>query len=718
MKAFALGLWLCVFATPLLAEMRAILVGVSDYDDSIGLADLKGPANDVRLLADVLNQRGVQDLVLLADGVDGGIRPTRTAILGALEAMTLRAGEGDLIYIHMSGHGTRQTDLGGDETDGLDEVFLPADTARAEPGAGVIPNAIVDDEIGAAVRALRNTGADVWLVLDSCHSGSGLRAGSPGTATRYVDPSVLGLTLPDSQQTEVQLIETPDETEPPGGFLAFYSARSNELAREVSFPSEDGGAIWYGLFTSKLAARLQSGEGLSYRQLFQAVLSDMNDSSVPGGARLQTPLWEGSLIDAAVFGGQATSGVRRFAILKRKVQAGKLHGLSDGTVLGLVADPADPPEAIIGYAQMRRTKATQASLRAVSPDCVPNSQTPCDQAGALPPEARYAQVMARPVDLVIRIAPPRDIATDLTLGDNHPASVALMQALTELGAAGPNIVLDASDYDVESYLAQGQLWFGARARQGNDPLGLAVEIDPDELIDALLRMARAEELARLLGSVAKKPSGLSPNPLTLDIKLNQVDVGDLQINADDLDPYEECEIAHDEDDTPELELPASATLKQCDQLAVRAQGKVAGTRDVNRIHIDARFCVHASYERIEDTAQMRQIGHGMVACSDCPDGYSAGHERMFIVVTEAETNREALNLEGLVETCAATAGATRGAAQTNVISFLTGLAQGPNTRGSFGSAGASDVWVTRYDWSVMPRAQAFLRAGRDPETGQ
>lgn len=227
-------LFLCALPFGAQAEIRALLVGVSDYDDSVGLADLKGPANDVALLTRVLTDRGVSEITTLTNDTEDGIAPTRAAILAGLANLAAVSEAGDFVYIHLSGHGTRQTDLNGDETDGLDEVFLPSDTARAEPGSGTIPNALVDDEIGQAIDAIRATGADVWLVMDSCHSGSGLRAAAPGVASRFVDPAVLGVQIKILAQTEQQVTEAP-EPDLPGGFLAFYSARSTEVAREVNF---------------------------------------------------------------------------------------------------------------------------------------------------------------------------------------------------------------------------------------------------------------------------------------------------------------------------------------------------------------------------------------------------------------------------------------------------------------------------------------------------
>ena len=306
------------------AASYALLVGVSDYEDGSGASDLRGPANDVRLLRDVLDARGDFEITILADGVTGAARPTRAAILSALDDLAETAASGDLIYLHFSGHGTQQADQNGDESDGLDEVFLPADTARAEAGSQTIPNAIVDEEFGARIAAMRAKGADVWFVLDACHSGSGLRAGSPRVATRFVDPAALGITVtPKPQPVTIAAVEAVGGDDLPGGYLAFYSAQSSEVAREIQV-DETAPDSWYGLFTSRLAARLQSEAALSYRQLFQAVLADLNDEAVPGDARLQTPLWEGTLIDAPVFGGGDVVGIRQFAVESNRIKAGKL----------------------------------------------------------------------------------------------------------------------------------------------------------------------------------------------------------------------------------------------------------------------------------------------------------------------------------------------------------------------------------------------------------
>lgn len=76
--SFATLMFLAGFAQ---AETRALLIGVSDYDESIGLSNLRGPANDVALLKHVLENRGVSDITALTN--DGPIATTRATILTA-----------------------------------------------------------------------------------------------------------------------------------------------------------------------------------------------------------------------------------------------------------------------------------------------------------------------------------------------------------------------------------------------------------------------------------------------------------------------------------------------------------------------------------------------------------------------------------------------------------------------------------------------------------
>lgn len=707
--AFLSGLWSPSSAD----EIRALLIGVSGYDESIGLASLRGPANDVRLWQKTLSDRGVSDIRILADGVDGGVVPTRAAILNAFSDLARSSAAGDLAIITMSGHGTRQPDNNGDETDGLDELFLPADTARAEAGSNAIPNALLDDDIGGAVDAIRATGADVWLIMDSCHSGSGLRAASPDVAARFVDPALLGVSDRLGGVVSYVAVEDssgadPRQTSLPGQVVAFYAARASEVAREVNLdPKKPDDSAWYGLFSSRLAARVAGGEGLSYRQLFQAVLSDMNAAGVPGGARMQTPSWEGTLGDAIVLGGQTTSGVRQFAVTGDEIAAGLVHGMGEGTLLSLFADAADPPDAVLGFAQMTEVSATQGFLRAVKPDCEPRTDVSCDATGSLPQGVRFARLAARPLDLVLRISPPRDLATGVALGPESTEVQALGQAIAAVNAAGGDRVeMDADNYAIDVALADGALWFGRRVAVGAIPVGL--EWRPESGVDLaalLMRIASAERLATMLSSVAGGGSLLNPSPVRIDPTFVPSDPADLDPPGAASNPVRECRRAlQSSARTPPVPLPKMSDLKQCDNVSFTAQGEIPGERDVNRIHIDARFCVHADYVHVEDAIRPVPVGDPMVVCSDCPDGASTGDERLFVIVTESPENAERLNLESMVENCNADGAApTRGTEATRVAGFLEALGRRPDTRGAFGGLNVSNVWVDAWEWQVLPK---------------
>ncbi|MBP7335870.1 caspase family protein [Niveispirillum sp.] len=88
------------------------------------------------------------------------------------------AGPDDLVFIFFSGHGYTMKDDNGDESDGLDEMFVTQDVE----GASRISRDILvsDDEFAIWSRAIR--ARNLIAVLDTCHSG-GLHKSIAGTPT-------------------------------------------------------------------------------------------------------------------------------------------------------------------------------------------------------------------------------------------------------------------------------------------------------------------------------------------------------------------------------------------------------------------------------------------------------------------------------------------------------------------------------------------------------
>lgn len=162
LTAAAVLLLISCIDRPAGAVSRALLVGVSEYPSLDEDSQLRGPVNDVQLMREVLLRRGfdADRIRTLADGVKGAALPTRAAILSALEVLVAEASEGDLIYLHLSGHGSRQSQGRNDEDhepDGLDEIFLP------RPIAGSVSRSSSGTQADA--RRRRSSRATDWTPL-------------------------------------------------------------------------------------------------------------------------------------------------------------------------------------------------------------------------------------------------------------------------------------------------------------------------------------------------------------------------------------------------------------------------------------------------------------------------------------------------------------------------------------------------------------------------
>src|SRR5262245_60802286 len=188
----AAALLMLIAGEAVASERYALLVGVSSYPSLGENLQLHGPKNDVVLMRALLQQKGFEarNVRVLADGVPGATDPTNAAITGELKALAGRAARGDFVFLFFAGHGSQQParSVGpqNPEPDGLDEMFLPRDIGRWSGTTESVQNAIIDDDLGAAIAAIRNRGAFVWAVFDTCHSGT-ITRGIVDEGVRYRD---------------------------------------------------------------------------------------------------------------------------------------------------------------------------------------------------------------------------------------------------------------------------------------------------------------------------------------------------------------------------------------------------------------------------------------------------------------------------------------------------------------------------------------------------
>jgi hypothetical protein len=368
-----------------------------------------------------------QSIAVLADGVEGSkAQPTRAAILAELERLVARVRESegeDEVFLYFAGHGSRQPadpkDVPHRSLDGFDAIFLPSDAGEWGPEQRTVKNAIVNKELRQIVENLQKSGAFVWVVIDSCHAGYGLR--SPSVRPRFVPPSALGIPHPELTSAEARgagtrvrgSYERPwmnfaDAATSSGGWVAFFASRPDQQALELD---QDVGAAnaqpeAHGLFTVKLFQAVERNPSASFIQIAQEILRSH------GAQYPVTPVFAGSHLNRSVSGSTRKSSLQ-WTVFRRSdetlaIAAGALHEVGKGTVLSLwptaVSRGGERPQ---GFARVREVGLLESALEPIA------SKDKHDVLPALSPEilvgmtARIS-VPVLPLSLKLAMPPPPD----------------------------------------------------------------------------------------------------------------------------------------------------------------------------------------------------------------------------------------------------------------------------------------------------------------------
>lgn len=260
---------------------KALLVGINRYPDPAHR--LRGCVNDIRQVEALL--RGPfgfpsEGIVVLRDE-----DATTAAIRGGLARLTAGAGPGDILVFHYSGHGSQVPDRSGDETaDRLDEVLCPYDFDWRDP--------LSDDDLGRVARALPD-GAHLALVLDCCHSGTGLRDAGGGEHL----PRRKSLRAPgDDAASRGAALHRFGETAVAAGAVLLAGCRAGQTSADAFIDGSYHGAHTY-FFCRALAARAFDA---TYPDVTLGMRRELSDRGFP-----QVPQLEGSRRARAgrVFGG-------------------------------------------------------------------------------------------------------------------------------------------------------------------------------------------------------------------------------------------------------------------------------------------------------------------------------------------------------------------------------------------------------------------------------
>ncbi|VDC06740.1 unnamed protein product [Peniophora sp. CBMAI 1063] len=354
--------------------LRALVIGIDEYA-CVDIPNLAGAVSDADAIDDYLrNELCVpkEHIVNLRNE-----QATRDAVIREIKALSTREGirRGDPILIYFAGHGTTAPAPAGWHV-GKQSVSLiaPHDTDTKLEDAGMSKFAIPDRTIGALLHLLAeqlgtdDAGANITVIFDCCHSGSGTRSiPSPAfvdtrRARGFTSKSVLPETLDQDILNEV----------PQGRGLSVVKGftqagtRSHILlaaCRESESAFENNQR---GYFTDGLLSALRSVEltKATYQDLMRHI-----SSNIAG----QTPQCEGHNPNRILFDARVTSRIRATYQLHKKagvfaVDIGSIHGVDDDTTFSVYArDDFKPDEMPMATMVVRRVYAFTTELECLGP---------------------------------------------------------------------------------------------------------------------------------------------------------------------------------------------------------------------------------------------------------------------------------------------------------------------------------------------------------------
>ena len=659
-----------LLATPGFArENYALLIGANEYANLDPQFWLKGPSNDVKLVAQYLTTAApvpfaTQNVAVLSDGVEGAPRATLAAIRTAFADLTAKVQPGDFVYLHFSGHGTQAPALNPeDELDGLDEMFLPVDIGPWSDTTGTVENALVDDEIGQMLDALRAKGADVWVVFDACHSGTATRAAPSGdedVRSRQLAPAALGVPMDalDAAQSRAMPPSNPrDHAQAPvesalkessgkgGSLVAFFAAQTDEVTPEKRLPKGNPDRVPQGVFTYALFETLAEFPQASYAQIGQEVLRKY---AVKNLAR-STPMFEGDL-DRVVFSGAPGPRVAQWPAAQADhgltIPAGTLHGLRKGLVLAVLATAADGIADALGYVEITALSTFSATA------------TPLVQNGKTLPNPLPAGLTLRKassdIDFTLTVALPEAGTAPATALD------ASMDALT--AEAGPRLIFVPAGQEADLRLAI--------LPQSPRPDALWV-LPATGMVDNLATtpsVSTADKDARALGETLALTLGQMARAINL-MKLGAaVDSGDLKVGVELL--------TRNPADKTLRPLPTSAVprLIPNDEVHVEAINSNDFPVDLNVLYIGADYSIsHMFAGRMQPGDRLKQ---GLLRITDA--GF--GRDRVVMVMTPAQPQTAVENLGFLAQSAVEVTRATRTTQQSGLSAALMEAGFGTTTR--------------------------------------
>lgn len=288
-------------ATPVPARVKAsgdgdryaLCVGINKFVNLPEGSWLNGCVNDANDFAALLGTGyGFADdqIEVLTDAA-----ATKAAVLGRLNEAMDRAVAGGLKHLvfTFSSHGTQVPDISGDEADQADEAFATYDLNQA--GDQWDPATLILDDELHDVLARAGSGVLVEVVLDTCHSGDGLKALDllPGRRPRFLPPPTpIGLELAaaaDPRAFRDLVSRSATGAKGAGRPVLLAACRSDQTSADARFDVPGLGVRYNGAFTYYLLKELAADPTRTRRALLGAVSTSLQKARFDQKAQLEGP---------------------------------------------------------------------------------------------------------------------------------------------------------------------------------------------------------------------------------------------------------------------------------------------------------------------------------------------------------------------------------------------------------------------------------------------
>lgn len=212
---------------------KALCVGINSYT----AYPLKGCVNDAVAMSEYLTGLGFTVNMCIDKFA------TYNAILTSLKKLVSDVRSGDTVVFYYSGHGSQVPDIDGDESDGFDECLCPVNIDFHKG------NYITDDELYSLFSTIPIS-VNIEVILDCCHSGSGLRSINKHAITKNYpcDDSVT--------RSVVQSSRAPVKKYQKNGLNSVFWSACGEGQTSVDVKIEDS---YRGAFTYSLLCTLSKG---------------------------------------------------------------------------------------------------------------------------------------------------------------------------------------------------------------------------------------------------------------------------------------------------------------------------------------------------------------------------------------------------------------------------------------------------------------------------